>query len=517
MSSKGRASTPEAIKSEYLQALKEKAFLQENLPHLYGWKWYPWAKKFFESRNRYNFLVAANQISKSSTNIRKCIHWATHIPIWKELWPTTPRMFWYLYPDFNVATVEFNEKWVKEFLPRGPMKDHPVYGWTDVRGAKRQIESLHFNSGVSVYFKSYEQKPTALQTASVHAVFADEEMPVDIFDEINMRISSPAINGYFHMVFTATIGQEFWWLTMEERGDRERFKDAFKQQISMYDCLKYEDGTPSMWTIDRIKEIEANCKSRNEVLRRVYGRFVVSDDLKYPAFDEKRNFAKAHPLPKDWAVYAGVDPGTGGRAHPAAIAFIAVNPEMTKGRVFRCWRGDGVETTSSDLVEKFCSMKSDISPVIQVYDWAAKDFMLVAGRLGIPFIPANKDNAFGERLLNTLFKTGMLQIYDCDDGPKAVWEFKNARAGADKSKAKDDLIDAIRFAVCAIPWDFAKIAAHMQIAPPEAPPQTPEQKRMDFYEGKNQPGQAIEGLDLFEAEFDEANETMEYFSDGDPI
>lgn len=39
--------------------------LRQDLPHLYGWKFYPWAREFFESRNRMNLLCAANQIGKA--------------------------------------------------------------------------------------------------------------------------------------------------------------------------------------------------------------------------------------------------------------------------------------------------------------------------------------------------------------------------------------------------------------------------------------------------------------------
>lgn len=446
-------------KEEYLLALEERAFLQENLPHLYGWKWYPWARKFFESRKKFNFLCAANQISKSSTQIRKCINWATDITLWSQLWPTIPKQFWYLYPDFKLATGEYKEKWVKEFLPRGPMKDHPVYGWTPTFSAGRYIESIVFNSGVTVYFKSYEQNPSSLQAASLYAVFADEEMPVDIYDELYIRLSAPAINGYFHMAFTATLGQEFWWNTIEEIGsEKENFKkDSLKLQVSMYDCLTYEDGSPSLWTEEKIEEIKKGCKSENEVLRRVYGRFVKSENLQYPGYNESVNLVPPRLLPDTWAVYAGIDPGSGGRAHPSAITFLAVNPEKTRGEVIRCWRGDGLITTSSDLVRIFQDLVSSLGrvPVIQCYDWAARDFMLVAGRMGIPFLPANKERGFGQRVMNSLFKSEMLLIHDSDDGRKLSWELKNLSEGIDKSRAKDDLVDSLRFAVTSVPWDFS--------------------------------------------------------------
>ena len=73
--------------------------LREDLPHLYGWKFYPWSREFFESRNKMNLLCAANQIGKSSIAIRKNIEWACNKKLWPELWDTEPKQFWYFYPS----------------------------------------------------------------------------------------------------------------------------------------------------------------------------------------------------------------------------------------------------------------------------------------------------------------------------------------------------------------------------------------------------------------------------------
>ena len=209
---------------------EQKILLIQNLPHRYAWKWYTWARTFFESRNKQNFLCAANQISKSSTQIRKCIDWATNVELWSELWDRPPTLFWYLYPDRKVATAEFELKWEKEFLPRGEFKEHERYGWRKVyeRGA---IDYIEFNTGVRVYFKSYGQDVQNLQTGTVYAIFCDEELPEDLYGELDARLN--ASGGYFHMVFTATLGQDFWRRCMEpEEGDEVVFPAAHKQTVS---------------------------------------------------------------------------------------------------------------------------------------------------------------------------------------------------------------------------------------------------------------------------------------------
>ena len=100
--------TPEEL-LELIELKEAELELKRGLPHLYGYPWYSWALDFFESREKLNFLCAANQISKSSTQIRKCIDWATAQEKWQDLWPAAtekPNQFWYLYPTANQASIE---------------------------------------------------------------------------------------------------------------------------------------------------------------------------------------------------------------------------------------------------------------------------------------------------------------------------------------------------------------------------------------------------------------------------
>lgn len=446
-----------AQKLARLELLEQKLALKEGLPHLYGFPWYPWAKEFFESVNATNFLVAANQISKSSTQIRKVIHWATETSLWPRLWPKRrPSMFWYFYPTKDTLSIEFDEKWEREFLPKGKYKDDPKYGWKLER-RDGVPWAIHFNSGLSVYFKTYEQKAKNLQSATVDAIFADEEMPEHLWDEVNLR--RQATDGYFHMVFTATLGQEIWRATMEERNtEAEKFKDAFKLQVSMFDCLTYTDGTPGAWTPERIQRVINSCKTDAEVQRRVYGRFVVDSGLKYPSFTRKGNMKPpAGAVPRDWKIYSGTDPGGGGEGHPGAVCFVAIRPDYKYGRVFRGWRGEGELTTAGDVLMKYRALRGNLTVTGPYYDWQAKDFATIAGREGEAFFPAEKSHEIGEQILNVLFKNRMLDIDDVPELEPLAHEFTTLKNSTPKNRAKDDFIDALRYAVTLIPWDWTAI------------------------------------------------------------
>jgi phage terminase large subunit-like protein len=489
-------------KLQRLKLLEQKIALQKGLPHLYGWKWYPWARQFFETRNKMAFLSAANQISKSSTQIRKMVHWATATDIWPELWRSQPRQFWMLYPNRDVCHIEFEKKWRPEFLPRGEYQNHPQYGWKAEYAYKR-IWAIHFNSGVSVYFKTYSQDVKDLQSGTVDYIGLDEEAPADIMSELFMRLA--AREGYLSAVFTPTTGQEYWREVIEVRGKGERFPDAFKLQVSMYDCVQYEDGTPGAFDEPKITRAINMCKSPQDVECRIRGRFVLSEGLKYPGFHRERNRMKGHPLPKEWLYFCGADPGSGGDNHPAAVCVVGVNPEFTAGRVFRGWRGDGVETTAGDVVKKAEELTKDLPNVRIFYDWACRDFLLIAQNAGLCVEPAEKSHAVGEQMLNVLFKNKMLMIYDYEELDPLVNELASLLASTNKRRAKDDFIDAVRYAISQVPWNWNAIRDDFVMETPDrfkrSPKKTDRDIRKEFWDGPEE-----DGLLTVEREIEEWNE-----------
>lgn len=447
-------------KQREIATLEEKLRLRKELPHLFGHPFYQWQREFFECTNRDGaFVVASNQSGKSAVQIRKAIHWATCKELWPKLWKRTPTQFAYFYPSASLATIEFKEKWVKEFLPSGSMKDDPVYGWKVIYDTRKKVEAIEFRSGVTIYFKSYEQSQMNLQAHTIYAVFCDEELPTHLYDEIRARLF--ASDGYYHMVFTATIGQSLWKDTMEGKGAMERFPNASKWCISMYDCLEYEAVSrhiPTPWNVPKIEKIKANCKSENEVLRRVYGRFVIDEGLKYHGFLRSRNYKPVHPLPSSWLTYTGLDYGSGGTGgHPSAICFVKVSPDFRSARVYRTWRGDGIDTTAGDLILKYREIRENERPVLQSYDHACKDLIQIASRIGESLVPAEKSHKIGEDLLNTLFRHGMLIIYDDSENHKLVGELESLMNSTAKTVSRDDLVDALRYAITRIPFDFSHL------------------------------------------------------------
>lgn len=460
----------ERLKLEKLKLLQAKQEQRKLLPHRNSLKFYAWQRDFLETTNRICLLTAANQIGKSSVQIIRNIEWATNKDLWPILWPDLiargdqPRVAWYMYPSKEVATLEWETKW-RPLMPRD--QEHPEYGWTE-KYKNGYIESITFRTGITIVFKVYAQDAQKLQSATCAWISCDEELPFSLYDEIIFRIS--ATKGYFSMVFTATLGQDEWRQAMEPKeGEEERFPTAWKRSISLYDCQVFEDGTPSQWTDDEIKARIDLCGTHNEVLRRIWGRFVVSEGRVYPSFDSVAHKKDPHPVPPKWKIYVGIDSGSGGDNDPAAIVFVAVNPEYTQGRVIKAWRGDKIITTSGDIVKKYIEMKGDLPISGVFYDYADKDLHTLASRMSIGFSRADKSRTAGINIVNSLFKNNMLYLYAHGDILKLSHELSSLMHG--RKNAMDHLCDALRYVCKKIPWDFSVVGKVIEKEP--EPPKLP--------------------------------------------
>ena len=449
------------LKKKKLELLQAKKKYKDELPHKYGFVLYDWQIKYQQARtNKNRFMTAANQVGKSTVQIAECIEMATNIALWPSLWRRSPRVFFYFYPNSQTLQREFESKWVPDLLPRGSLKTHPVYGWR-IEKNNGTVSALKFNSGVTVYFLSYSMSVMNLQATTVDAIFADEELPENYWDELNFRRKST--NGFFSMVFTATLGQRLWYETMERVGEQdEKVPTAWKQQVSLFDCKFYSDGTPSHVDDEYIQSAISFCKNEAEVQKRVYGRFALDSGLKYPQFDREIHVIPPKPIDPRWQLFAGVDIGAGGADnHPSTIIFVAVNPDYTKAEAFQAWKGDKVVTTDMDVYEKLIELMEDRQFTV-FYDYHAKDFSTICKRRGLPVLKADKRHDVGESVINVLFKTNALHLHRTPEMEDLTYELTTLQSSTDKRKAKDDLTDALRYALTRIPFSWEKMGINLK-------------------------------------------------------
>lgn len=516
------------LKKKQLALLKHQEEYQKNLPHLYM-PMYAWQRKIVDSTNRVNLITASNQSGKSTALIRRAITIATDPKKWKQLWGLeggkVPRQLWYFYPDGQTIEREITTKWIPEWLPRGPMEIDPVYGWKLSRTSQIP-NSIKFNSGVSIFFQMYTKKVANVQAGTVYEVLADEEVPMPFYDELMFRLT--ATNGIFTTGFTPTLNQFFWKQAMETN---EVLPSAFKMTISMYDCLKFDNGAPStLMTIEKIRQAEERCQSEVEKQRRIFGKFVTEAGRSYYAFEYDKHVVKKFDV-SGWPIYAGVDYGSGHdheantpggkKNHPASILFLAVSPDFKKSAVIRSWRGDGVKTTAGDVFQKYQELvtKFNFKVTQACYDASAKDFGTIAQRNGVSFQIADKSRDSGQDLVNTLFRHGMLVIFDDDSDDngnlKLASELMSIMVTAQKSPVKtgDDLADALRYDVMQVPWDLSILQEALPKAEKEAPPRPMTEKEFEELQIRLRRGENVRGIAKEESNWDELEDEFSYWND----
>lgn len=489
---------------QQLRAARE--YMRENLPFYIAGDWnscyahpfYTWQKEFLLvgtetiDRKLLSFLTAANQIGKSSIQIIKALNMAMRQDLWPLWFPNRrPRTFLYLYPESKLATVEFEEKWVKEYLPRGEMKNDPRYGWKEEYNDKGLIDSITFATGVTLYFRFYSQKPTVLQAHTADAVFLDEEVPKDHFDELLVRTQARQSIGSGHVscVFTATLGQKFLYDAMERQGTpEEAFKTAWKRQISLFDCLFYADGSPSkIWTEDYIKkELIPKYRDEKEIQRRIYGRFVKSSGLIFQEFSREKNTEQPGITKMDgWRSFVGLDYGAGGEyGHSSAIVHVKVCPAYENARVVGVWWSQKRRMTQGDLLLRYKLMMPKFGQHWAFGDWGATDLFTLAERERLVIHKAEKSHEIGINLCNSLFKDEQMKIIlgTSPDVQQLCMELNSVSEETPKRHRIDDCTDALRYAISLVPFRLKALR--------RLDPQVIEQKmiqqmhpRLAFYKG----------------------------------
>lgn len=441
-------------------------------PHRYSYKYYPWQRKYFESDDEMIIILGGNQMGKSTIAISKTAELGTNKHRWKKAWPethnTVNKTFYYFYPTKKVIRREFDIKW-KPLLCHEDVRDNPITGWdykNDDDG--KTVEYLGFKTNVRVYYIPYTAERATVEGTTVHYICCDEEMPFGLFSTLRSR--RRATKGLINFVFT--IGekpQEEWRRVLKPRfKEEELLADVkYKKRVTAWECMFYEDGTPSKWTPEYIKKEEALCVSEAEKLNKLYGDYVIYEGVVFKHFSRDKNVIDPVKIPDDWIRYAGIDYGAGGTAHPSAICLFAVKPDFSECYLYDAWKGDGEETTPTDVIDKFEEMADGHTFAHITYDSAAKPLKTVGARRGLSMRPSVKDTEGRFQTLDNLFALNMCKIFDYKTFEprwvgthKAAVEFSSITedmlglSARNKRKKNDDLSDAATYCVFTIPFNF---------------------------------------------------------------
>lgn len=354
--------------------------------------------------------------------------------------------------------------------------------------------------------KVYQSEVFNISVSSSHTYFAqsfqvhncDEELPHVYWSETSARRDGLNIDGYFNMAFTATLSQRFWYEAMECIGlPEERFRDAKKIQVSLYDCQQYMDGTKTGWTNERIQKRIDSCQSEKEVLRRVMGRFVNEELSIISGFSEEQNYKHGEFIvPSTWSRIISFyvsSVGTG-------ICVLAVSAEFDKVVVAECHK---LDLTSYEALEKLHALRGKKSAELYI-NAEPLDFIEMSQNSGIFFQTVkNPKNGLKDKI-NSYFKTGVLEIAKSKNSHELIMQIRTIKESDVKSYEGYEVYGAMAIGL-------SKLAVSLQNSIEGVKKKVPPKilnEREAFYRGLDRP---LEVVDSYDNEFDEMNELLELF------
>lgn len=342
------------------------------------------------------------------------------------------------------------------------------------RGVPEAVDTIYVRhkSGCNVrlQFRSYEQGRENLQSATIDFVYCDEEPPEEVMGELRARIA--ATGGFIYMAFTPLKGmtplvQEFWTHENENK---------FLVCMNIYEA---KHMTP-----EKLRNIESLYSGLSEAERqaRMMGIPTMGSGMVYPIDDEELKY-DSFEFPKSFRRLGALDFGRG--EHPTACVWIAQDPMSGIIYVYDC-----IKTVKKSVAENASIMRKRGGwiPFAYPHD-LMRDSGTDRGRAteadkksegykyktmyedeGIIFTPHHARTAEGSnRVENGLIEVRQLMLNGKLKIARHLSElFKEKqvyRYGDDLKpvKVKDDLMDAMRYAVIMIRYGVSEYDAQFAL------------------------------------------------------
>jgi phage terminase large subunit-like protein len=155
----------------------------------------------------------------------------------------------------------------------------------------------HISGGIStIGFKTVEQGREKFQGTSQHWIWADEEIPKEIYDECLMRLLDT--QGDFWTTMTPLKGLTWTYEVIYENRNANPEVQYWQMQWSDNPFL----------TQSEIKYLESTLTEEEREARQ-YGRFVALSGLVYKEFDPDIHVIDPFPIPHGWYDKLSIDPG----------------------------------------------------------------------------------------------------------------------------------------------------------------------------------------------------------------
>ena len=297
----------------------------------------------------------------------------------------------------------------------------------------------HASGGLSrVYFKAYDQGREKFQGETLDFGWCDEEPPEDVYIEFLTRLN--VTQGPMMLTFTPLLGMS----SVVKRFIQEKRNGTAYVSMTIEDAEHY---TPKQRAaiVDRYPAHEREARTKG-VPSLGSGRIfpVTEEMLAYDTFT----------FPAHWPRVAGMD--FGGVDHPAAAAFMAIDPDADCVYVYDAWRAKALFLEQAGAIRARCQ---DYIPIAWPHDGLQQDRhsgVQLAEQFrdqGLPMMPGRatfEDGTNGVEagisLMLTMMQTGRFRVAR---HLRDVFEEISLYHRRDGKVVKegDDVISAIRYGV----------------------------------------------------------------------
>lgn len=184
-----------------------------------------------------------------------------------------------------------NRDWIVDIIMQSGKKESPEYGIIDkilVRNVSGKISTIGF--------KSVDQGREKFQGTSLDYVWFDEEPPKDIYMECKMRVLDRCGEIFGTMTPLKGLSWVYNEIYLNERHDPQVW----------YQFVSWQDNP--FLSVDEVDKLKTEM-SEQELLSRCDGKFMASNGLVYPNFDENFNVIDPFDIPPEWQDNISIDPG----------------------------------------------------------------------------------------------------------------------------------------------------------------------------------------------------------------
>lgn len=305
----------------------------------------------------------------------------------------------------------------------------------------------------TIVFKSYEQGRKKFETDQVQLIWLDEEPPLDIYRECQVRLlgNRSRAGGKMILTFTPLLGmtdvcREF--LRPAAMGISADEKTSGNGTV----VASWEDN--EFLNAEEVEELR-NATPEYEREAREHGRPVMGSGKIYPIVESAYSVPFFEiPVGQGWKFAIGLDHGWD---HPAALCFYAMEPNSGDAYLYRTWRGKKqlIPVVAQIIKDEFARIGgavpifADPSGLAERQDNGGKSIFAQYADCGVNLIAADNQVESGLIEMFTGLQSARIKVFH---GAPCVhwWEEVRLYHRNDLLKVvkdEDDVMDAARYPI----------------------------------------------------------------------